>query len=200
MKKRLSAMLLGALLAGGAAAAEVGIENGGFESFVLVSDPVHAAADKGFGSWQADADRRVPGKWLLNLTSPGRVAVVTDGGAAEGKNYLRITADVDVKHQRGAHLYIFAKGLAEGKKYRLSAKVRNGSADVGFYEYKLDKTMKAVVVCQAVGLPAGEWTEISGEYQVPANFKNACLAIMVPWQKSVEIDAIRLEEVASDGK
>ena len=120
--------------------------------------------------------------------------------AADGKNYIKLSGNVNVKYKRGAHIYVFAKGLAEGKKYRITAKVRNGNADIGFYEYKLDKTMKAVTVCKAVDVPAGKWVEISGEYTVPANFKNAYLAVMVPWQKSVEIDDIKLVEITQEGK
>ena len=60
--------------------------------------------------------------------------------------------------------------------------------------------MKAVTVCQALDVPADKWVGISGEYTVPANFKNAYLAVMVPWQKSVEIDDIKLVEITQEGK
>lgn len=202
MKKSVYAMLLMGALAGNslAAAPQVGIDNGSFEGYILVGNAAKATKDLGFGNWSAAENRRIPSKWILNLTSPGKLQMVIDGKAATGKTYIKVTADVDVKHQRGAHLYVFAKGLAEGKKYRLTAQVRNGNADIGFYEYKLDKTMKAVTVCKAVDVPADKWVEISGEYTVPANFKNAYLAIMVPWQKSVEIDDIKLTEIPADGK
>ena len=49
------------------------VANSGFESYTLVSNAAQATKDHGFGSWQSGANRRVPGKWLLNLTSPGRV-------------------------------------------------------------------------------------------------------------------------------
>ena len=202
MKKSFYAMLLMTVLTGSSltAAPQLGIDNGSFEGYVLVGNAAKATKDLGFGSWQAAENRRIPSKWILNLTSPGKVTMLLDGKASAGKTYLKVTADVDVKHQRGAHLYILAKGLTEGKKYRLSAQVRNGSANIGFYEYKLDKTMKAVTVCKAVDVPADKWQEISGEYTVPANFKNAYLAIMVPWQKSVEIDDVKLSEIPADGK
>ena len=55
--------------------------------------------------------------------------------------------------------------------------------------------MKAVTVCQALDVPADKWVEISGEYTVPANFKNAYLAVMVPWEKSIEVDDIKVTEI-----
>ena len=203
MKKEFCAVMFAALALTGSqavAAPAVGIDNGSFEGYILVSNAAQATKDHGFGNWSAAENRRIPSKWVLNLTSPGKLQMVLDGNAADGKTYLKVTADVDVKHKRGAHLYNFAKGLAEGKKYRISAKVRNGSADIGFYEYKLDKTMKAVTVCQAVDVPADKWVEVSGEYTVPANFKNAYLAVMVPWSKSIEIDDVKIAEIPADGK
>jgi len=196
-------MMLGVLALTGSqvsAAPSVGINNGSFEGYILVSNAAQATKDHGFGNWQAAENRRIPSKWILNLTSPGKLQMVLDDQAAAGKTFLKVTADVDVKHKRGAHLYTFAQGLTEGKTYRLTAKVRNGSADIGFYEYKLDKTMKAVTVCKAVDVPAGKWVEISGEYIVPANFKNAYLAVMVPWEKSIEIDDIKITETPPTGK
>lgn len=196
-------MFLGtALLAGGSllAAPAAGIDNGSFESSYQVGNPDKAIGDGGFGCWKAGESKRIPAKWLLNKGYPGTADMVIGKDAADGKNYIKLSGNVNVKYKRGAHIYVFAKGLAEGKKYRITAKVRNGNADIGFYEYKLDKTMKAVTVCKAVDVPAGKWVEISGEYTVPANFKNAYLAVMVPWQKSVEIDDIKLVEITQEGK
>jgi len=171
------------------------IANSGFESYTLVGNAARATADKGFGSWQAGADRRVPGKWLLNLTSPGKVNVITDGKAPEGKNYIKITADVDIKHKRGAHLYIAVNGLEAGKSYQFAARMRNGKAALGLYEFSQDKSMRPVTV--AMDECGSEWREVSGFYQVPAKFRNAFLVIMVPYQASVEIDDIRIREVSS---
>lgn len=203
MKKEICAVMFAALAltaSQAVAAPAVGIDNGSFEGYILVSNAAQATKDLGFGNWSAAENRRIPSKWVLNLTSPGKLQMVLDGNAADGKTFVKVTADVDVKHNRGAHLYTFAKGLAEGKKYRVSAKVRNGSADIGFYEYKLDKTMKAVTVCKAADVPADKWVEVSGEYTVPANFKNAYLAVMVPWSKSIEIDDVKVTEISADGK
>ena len=107
------------------------IANSGFESYTLVSNAAQATKDQGFGSWQSGANKRIPGKWLLNLTSPGRVEMISDGKSPEGSTHLKITADVDVKHKRGAHLYIAVNGLSVGKSYQFSAKMRNGKAALG---------------------------------------------------------------------
>ena len=171
------------------------IANSGFESYTLVSNAARAAKDHGFGSWQSGANRRVPGKWLLNLTSPGRVEMISDGKSPEGSTHLKITADVDVKHKRGAHLYIAVNGLSVGKNYQFSAKMRNGKAALGLYEFSQNKTMRTVTL--AMDECGAEWREVSGIYTVPENFRNAFLVIMVPWQSSVEIDDIRIKEVSA---
>ena len=171
------------------------IANRGFESYTLTGNAAAVTKDQGFGSWQSGADRRVPGKWLLNLTSPGRLAMISDGKAPEGNTYLKITADVDTKHKRGTHLYIAANGLEVGKSYRFSAKMRNGKAALGLYEFSVDKSMKAVTV--AMDECGSEWKSVSGLYTVPEKFRNAFLVIMVPWQSSVEIDDIQITEAAA---
>lgn len=178
----------------GANGAVLGIANGGFESGYQVSNREAATKDIRFGSWHAGENKRIPSGWILNPAYPGSIDVVMGEGAPEGKSYIRVKGDIDAKYKRGAQMHNAANGLEVGKRYILSAKIRNGKASIGFYEYKQDKSMRAVTV--AAGEAGAEWKEISGEYQVPEGFRNAYAVLMIGYQESVEIDDVVLKEVS----
>ena len=193
--RRLALLAVVALLLVGAAVAAPPnlIGNGGFEqSFRTLGN---VAKDIGFGVWRLGENHLGPLGWNLNPAYPGALEMVEDGTAPTGRRFLRVKANVDEKHHRGAHLYIAATGLKEGGRYRLAARVRGGAAAIGLYEYKQDRSMRAVTVLEAK--PSGEWRELSGVYEPPKGFRNAYVAVMVPWGEMVELDEIQLVDEAA---
>jgi len=164
------------------------LRNGGFEEARVVEGP--ASGDQGFGLWTLGENKLAPAGWSLNSAYPGSVEVVT-GGAPEGERFLRIRAN----GQRGmAHVYQPCPGLAAGKAYMITARVRGGPVTFGSYEYLADGAIKVPEVLGPV--PASEdWREVSGYYYPRGEgFQSASLAIIVPAGAVADVDNLRLEE------
>ena len=185
----------GMIATGFAAEAQNLISNGDFEITHKMTDVV-ASEDRGFGSWQVGANRQVPDTWLLNPAYPGTGTVVEEG-AYSGRKFLHINSNIAEKTRRGAHLYHPCPAIKAGKCYRVTARIRGGAANIGFYEYHKDAPFRADVVCMGTAAP-NEWREISGYYRpVGAGFESAYLAVMIPWGQKVDVDSVSVEEVST---
>ena len=179
-----------ALLMCAAAQAEDMVRNGGFEAAHVVK--AAASVDIGFGVWALGEGKLAPDKWTLNTAYPGEFSVLS-AGAHSGKSFVRIRG---ANEQRPAHVYQPVPGLQPGTWYRVSAWVRNGSARLCFYEYYEKGPVRMPTICVCTSGPDA-WSEVAG-YYVPGGegFKNASLVIAVAQGQSVDVDHVRIEELA----
>ncbi len=170
-------------------AAGIRVRNGDFENVVQVNGP--GSPDIGFGAWKIGGpSSQAPKFWRRNPAYPGTLTV-GKRGAHSGTCFIHIAGSGG---KRPAHLFQPIPGIRPGACCRVSAWIRNGRADLGFYEYHRNGPIRAPVVCH--GRAGKEWRRIVGWY-IPdgKDFKNASLFIQVPRGGKVDVDAVRLEAI-----
>lgn len=173
---RLACLLL---LVAAAHAGDSLLANGSFEKIGPPSGRI--------GAWKAAA---APAGWLLNSAYPGTLTVLDDGAAA-GKRCIRVVAGA----KRDAQMYRPCPGLRPGHWYRISARVRDGSASVLVYEYRTGGGVTAHTLASGTGA-AGAWRHMVGFYSPAADgFKSASVALLVPHGKSAVLDNVVVAEM-----
>ncbi len=162
------------------------LQNGSFEALV----PAKPVKDSGAGAWTFGEDRRVPSGWTLNSAYPGRMTVL-DEGAANGKHCIEITAGA----RRDAQIYKPCPALRPGAWYRVTFKVRGGSATVLAYEYDQKGAVKAHSLASG-SEEKDAFEEVIGFYS-PATegFRNASVALLVPRGTTAVLDDLVVEEM-----
>jgi len=177
------AILLALIFAAAALAQdEMPLTNGDFETVTEVAP----GADGLYQGWTLGDPPVVPDRWTLNTAYPGTIQVRV-GGAFSGERYVRLIAG-----QRGTHIFQMRDDLEVGRWYRVSARVRGGTASIHMYEYYQERRMSAPLV--AHGQAGDEWRHVAGYYSPgPEDYRNAALAIAIPPGQTVDVDDVRLE-------
>lgn len=180
--------LLGTVALGKESAGDNLLENGSFEASVAGRVP----KDAGQGLWKLAGSGRMATGWSLNAGYPGVFSLV-EGDAADGNAHVRIEAGV----KRDAQVFRPCPAMQSGVWYRISARVRGGTATLLTYEYGPKPAPQAFTLA-SITAPKGEWRTMTGFY-APARskFRSAAVTLLVPKGGTADFDDVRV--VALDG-
>ncbi len=190
MLTRIVTAVIGIALALGIAVAQEAqnvLTNGDFETVTTVTP-----GDDGlYHGWRLGEEPLVPAGWSLNTRYVGSLEVRRNEPAS-GAHCIRVTAP----DEDSSHIYQIREGLQVGQWYRVSARIRGGSAAIHMYEYYQERRMTAPIIAHGTA-PAGQWAELSGFYRPEADdYARSGVAIAVPGGESTDIDDVRMEPVA----
>ena len=164
------------------------LANASFEQLV----PGTPQKDAGQGAWTLGGAGRMPGGWTLNVGYPG-VLTVLEEDPADGTKCIHVAAGA----KRDAQLFRPCAGIRPGTWYRVSVRVRDGTATLLSYEYATGAAPQAHTLASGTA-PKGAWRTVTGFYTPsPTKFGSASIALLVPVGGSAVLDDVKVE--AMDG-
>ncbi len=162
------------------------LANGSFEQVVPGTPP----KDAGHGAWVLGGDTLIPGGWNLNVSYPGTLTVGQDK-PAEGSNAIRLEAGA----KRDAQMFHPCPAMRPGTWYRVSMRVRGGTATLLTYEYTKGGNPHASTLASGTASPEA-WRTVTGFYTPQsAAFLSASVTLLVPRGGAAWIDDVQVHEM-----
>lgn len=165
---------------------DVLVENGSFEMVQRHPAPPNGPAT----TWILKSDLQAPSKWTLSPVYPGTLELV-EGGAAEGKRFLRIIAG----SKNAAHLVQGYRPLRPGLKVRFTLRYRGGPVEMKVYEYDAQGKFKGERPF-AEGTPTprrdGDFATLDGVYGLREGIAHASFVVSVAAGRDAHVDDVRV--------